>query len=323
MMRMGILGAGNIARKMAATIAEMEQVEAYAVASRDLQKARDFAKQWNVRKAYGSYEEMLGDPDVDLVYVCTPHSLHYEHMMLSLEHGKPVLGEKAFTMNAKQAREVIALGEKKKLLVAEAIWTRYLPMRLVLEQILERRVIGEPHSLTANLCYPIKGVKRMMDPELAGGALLDLGVYPINFAMMVFGNEIESIESSCIKTDSGVDESNSITLTFKGGKMAILHSSMLSTSDRRGAIFGSRGFIEFLNINNCEGINVYDRDYNLVETYKPFRNITGFEHQVEACRKALEEGEIELKQMPHSEIIKVMEIMDTLRNQWGVHFPGE
>lgn len=114
MMRMGILGAGNIARKMAATLAEMEQVQAYAVASRDLQKARDFAQKWNVRKAYGSYEEMLGDPDVDLVYVCTPHSLHYEHMMLSLEYGKPVLGEKAFTMNAKQAREIIALGEKKK-----------------------------------------------------------------------------------------------------------------------------------------------------------------------------------------------------------------
>jgi predicted dehydrogenase len=98
-------------------------------------------------------------------------------------------------------------------------------MRLVLDQILERRVIGEPHSLTANLCYPIKGVKRLTDPELAGGALLDVGVYPINFAMMVFGNEIECIESSCNKTDSGVDESNSMTITFKGGKMAVLHSS--------------------------------------------------------------------------------------------------
>jgi len=194
---------------------------------------------------------------------------------------------------------------------------------LVLDQILERRVIGEPHALTANLCYPIKGVKRLTDPALAGGALLDVGVYPINFAMMVFGNEIETIESSCIKTDSGVDESNSITLTFKGDKMAVLHSSMVSTSDRRGSIFGSRGFIEFLNINNCEGINVYDRDYNLVETYKPFKFITGFEHQVEACRKAIEEGELECKQMPHSEIIKVMEVMDTLRSQWGIRFPGE
>lgn len=322
-MKLGILGAGNIARKMAATVNEMEHVEAHAVASRDIQKAREFAQKWNVRKAYGSYEEMLNDPEIDLVYVCTPHALHFEHMMMCLEKGKHVLCEKSFTMNANQARKVLAYGKEKKLLVAEAIWTRYLPMRLVLDQILERRVIGEPHALTANLCYPIKGVKRLTDPALAGGALLDVGVYPINFAMMVFGNEIETIESSCIKTDSGVDESNSITLTFKGDKMAVLHSSMVSTSDRRGSIFGSRGFIEFLNINNCEGINVYDRDYNLVETYKPFKFITGFEHQVEACRKAIEEGELECKQMPHSEIIKVMEVMDTLRSQWGIRFPGE
>ena len=322
-MKLGILGAGNIARKMAATVNEMENVEAHAVASRDLQKAREFAQKWNVRKAYGSYEEMLSDPEIDLVYVCTPHSLHFEHMMMSLDKGKHVLCEKSFTMNAEQARKVLAYGREKKLLVAEAIWTRYLPMRLVLDQILERRVIGEPHALTANLCYPVKGVKRLTDPALAGGALLDVGVYPINFAMMVFGNNIESIESSCIKTDSGVDESNSITLTFKGDKMAVLHSSMVSTSDRRGAIFGTRGFIEFLNINNCEGINVYDKEYNLVETYKPFKFITGFEHQVEACRKAIEEGALECKQMPHSEIIKVMEVMDTLRSQWGIRFPGE
>ena len=322
-MKLGILGAGNIARKMAATVNEMEHVEAHAVASRDLQKAREFAQKWNVRKAYGSYEEMLGDPEIDLVYVCTPHSLHFEHMMMCLDKGKHVLCEKSFTMNANQARKVLAYGREKKLLVAEAIWTRYLPMRLVLDQILERRVIGEPHALTANLCYPVKGVKRLTDPALAGGALLDVGVYPINFAMMVFGNNIESIESSCIKTDSGVDESNSITLTFKGDKMAVLHSSMVSTSDRRGAIFGTRGFIEFLNINNCEGINVYDKEYNLVETYKPFKFITGFEHQVEACRKAIEEGALECKQMPHSEIIKVMEVMDTLRSQWGIRFPGE
>jgi predicted dehydrogenase len=322
-MKLAILGAGNIARKMAATVNEMEHVEAYAVASRDLQKAQEFAQKWNIRKAYGSYEQMLNDPEIDLVYVCTPHSFHYEHMMLCLEHGKHVLCEKSFTLNADQARKVLAFGKEKGLLVAEAIWTRYLPMRLVLDQILDRRVIGEPHALTANLCYPIKGVRRLTDPALAGGALLDVGVYTINFAMMVFGDEIESVESSCVKTDSGVDESNSITLTFKGGKMAVLHSSMVSTSDRRGAIFGSRGYIEFLNINNCEGINVYDKDYNLVETYKPFKFITGFEHQVEACRKAIEEGELELKQMPHSEIIHVMEVMDTLRSQWGVRYPGE
>ena len=195
--------------------------------------------------------------------------------------------------------------------------------RLVLDQVIERRVIGEIQALTANLCYPVKAHERVHDPALSGGALLDVGVYPINFALMVLGNKVEAIESSCIRMETGVDESNVITFTYKGGKQAILHSAVNSLSDRRGMIFGSRGYIEFLNINNCEGINVYDRDYNLVETYKPFKFITGFEHQVEACRLAIAEGAVELKQMPHSEIIKVMQIMDEIRAQWGLVYPGE
>lgn len=322
-MKLGIMGAGSIARKMAYTVSEMEHVEAYAIASRTLEKAQAFAKEEKVTRAYGSYEEMVSDPEVDLVYVATPHSCHYENMMLALEHNKPVLCEKSFTINAREAEKVIEFGRSRNLLVAEAIWTRYLPMRLVLDQVIERRVIGDIHSITANLCYPVKAVERVHNPALGGGALLDVGVYPINFALMVLGNKVEKIESSCIMMESGVDESNSITLTFKGGKTAILHSANNCLSDRRGMIFGSRGYIEFLNINNCEGINVYDRDYNLVETYKPFKFITGFEHQVEACRHALDEGKIELKQMSHSEIINVMKIMDEIRSQWGLVYPGE
>ncbi|AEV28159.1 putative dehydrogenase [Sphaerochaeta pleomorpha str. Grapes] len=322
-MKMAILGAGNIARKMANTITQMEDIEAYAVASRDLEKAQAFAKKWGISKAYGSYEEMLEDEDVELVYVCTPHSFHYQHMMMCLEHRKHVLCEKPFTVNADEARKVFAFAKEKNLLATEGLWTRYLPMRLVLDQILERRIIGDPKSLTANLCYPIKGVPRMTDPALAGGALLDVGVYPINFAMMVFGNKIEHISSTCTKTETGVDAANSITLTFKNGNMAILHSSMLCNSDRRGMIFGTKGFIEFLNINNCEGINVYDLDYNLIENYKPFKFITGFEHEVEASQKAIAEGKLECKQMPHSETIQVMEIMDGLRKEWGITYPME
>ena len=322
-MKMAILGAGNIARKMANTITQMEGIEAYAVASRDLEKAQAFARKWGISKAYGSYEEMLGDKDVELVYVCTPHSFHFQHMMMCLEHGKHVLCEKPFTVNADEARKVFAFAKEKHLLATEGIWTRYLPMRLVLDQILERRIIGDPQSLTANLCYPIKQVPRMTDPALAGGALLDVGVYPINFAMMVFGNKIQHVSSTCTKTETGVDAANSITLTFKNDTMAILHSSMLCNSDRRGMIFGTKGFIEFLNINNCEGINVYDLDYNLIENYKPFKYITGFEHEVEAAQKAIAEGKLECKQMPHSETIQVMEIMDGLRKEWGITYPME
>ncbi len=322
-MNLAILGAGNIGHKMATTVKQMEDVTLYAVASRSLAKAKEFAEEYSIPKAYGSYEEMLQDPEIDLVYVCTPHSHHYEHMKLALEHNKHVLCEKAFTVNAKQAKEILDLGTKKGLLVAEAIWTRYLPMRTVLDQILARRVIGEVQTLTANLAYPVSHVERMWNPELAAGSLLDLSVYTINFAMMVFGNEIETINGVCTRTESGVDESNSITLTWAGGKMATLHASMKSVGDRRGAIFGSKGYIEFENINNCEGIRVYDKEYNLIETYKPFKQITGFEFQVEACKRAIEAKQTECEQMPHSEIINVMKVMDELRRQWGLVYPME
>ncbi|WP_320129342.1 Gfo/Idh/MocA family oxidoreductase [uncultured Sphaerochaeta sp.] len=322
-MKMAILGAGNIARKMATTIVQMEGIEAYAVASRDLAKAQDFAKKWSILKAFGSYEEMLEDKEVELVYVCTPHIFHFQHMMLCLEHGKHVICEKPFTVNADEAKKIFSYAEEHKLFATEAIWTRYLPMRLVLDQILERRVIGDPQSLTANLCYPLKTVPRMRELALAGGALLDLGVYTINFAMMVFGNDIDRITSTCTKLETGVDANDSITMTFKNGNMALLHSSMLCNSDRRGMIFGSKGYIEFLNINNCEGINVYDLDYHLIENYKPFKYITGFEHEVEASQLAIAEGKLECKQMPHSETIRVMEIMDEVRKEWGLRYPRE
>jgi predicted dehydrogenase len=322
-MKMAILGAGNIARKMATTITQMKGIEAYAVASRDMEKAKAFAKKWGISKAYGSYEDMLQDKDVELVYVCTPNSLHYQHMMMCLEHGKHVICEKSFTVNAEQAKKVFAYAKEKNLFVTEAIWTRYLPMRLVLDQILERRIIGEPMSLTANLCYPISGVPRVSAMELAGGALLDFGVYPINFALMVLGTDIADITSTCTKLETGVDASESITIRYKNGALALLHVSVQEISDRRGMIFGTKGFIEFQNINNCEGINVYDLDYNLIENYKPFKFITGFEHEVEASQIAIEEGKLECKQMPHSETIRVMEIMDGLRKEWGIRYPME
>ncbi|HPB42529.1 MAG TPA: Gfo/Idh/MocA family oxidoreductase, partial [Sphaerochaeta sp.] len=166
-MNLAILGAGNIGNKMATTVKQMEGVTLHAVASRSLAKAKEFAKTYSIPKAYGSYEEMLKDRDIELVYVCTPHSHHYEHMKLALEHGKHVLCEKAFTVNAKQAKEILDLGKQKGLLVAEAIWTRYLPMRTVLDQILARRVIGEVQTLTANLAYPVSRIERMWNPELA------------------------------------------------------------------------------------------------------------------------------------------------------------
>ena len=308
---------------MAYTISKMDNATNYAIASRDYKKSQEFAKEFRVIKAYGSYEEMIKDPEVELVYIATPHSLHYEHAKLCLNNGKHVLCEKAFTINEKQAEELFEIAKEKNLFITEAIWTRYMPMRKTLDDILESDVIGELHSLTANLGYRINNVPRLVDPNLAGGSLLDVGVYTLNFASMVFGNNIKDISSTVIKTDTGVDAQNSITLYYENNRMAILHSTMMSRTDRRGIIYGSKGYIEVENINNCEGIKIYSLDGNLIDEYKTPKQITGYEYEVEASIKAIKNGELECIEMPHSETLIIMRLMDKLRNNWGIKYPFE
>lgn len=204
-LKLGIIGSGWIAEKMAITVAGMEGVEAYGIASRDLAKAQAFAKQWSFAHAYGSYEEMLDDEQVQLVYIATPHSHHYEHARMCLLRGKPVLCEKAFMATAWQAHDILDLAKETNIFIAEAIWTRYMPLSHQINELLQSGVIGEPRILSANLGYPNWHKERMYKPELAGGALLDLGVYPINFAFMAFGSDFEHVTSSCIKIDTGMD----------------------------------------------------------------------------------------------------------------------
>lgn len=322
-MNIGILGAGKVAAKMVKTLNQMSSARAFAVASRSIEKAKAFAQQYDVPHAYGSYEDLVSHPKIDLIYIATPHSFHYEHMLLSIAHGKHVLCEKAFTINERQANEVFQKAEAAQVLVTEAMWTRYLPMRSVIDDTLSSGIIGEPTSLTANLGYALHSIPRLNEPALAGGALLDVGVYPINFALMVFGNDIEAITSSVTKLPTGVDASNAIVFKYKDNKLAVLHSTMLAATDRRGMIFGSEGYIEVQNINNCEGVRVFNKTHNLIKEIPTPKQISGFEFQVEACKTALENNQLECPEMPHKETLRVLRIMDSLRKEWGVVYPGE
>ena len=321
-MNIGILGSGAIAHTMADTVAGIENAVLYAVASRDIAKAKKFAEEKRAEKYYGSYEELASDSSIDLIYIATPHSRHYEDCMLCLEHGRNVLCEKAFTANADQARKVLEYAEGKGLLVTEAIWTRYMPMRTVLDEIINSNVIGNISALTANLGYSMSHVQRLKTPELAGGALLDVGVYTINFALMAFGNDISDIKSQCVKNEYGVDANNSIIITFKDGKVAMLHSNMCAATDRLAIIYGDKGRIEFNNINNCEGITVIMNDGSRTE-YKTPPQITGYEYEVISAMKAISENKTECPEMPHSDTLRVMDIMDSLRKEWGIIYPFE
>ncbi len=321
-MNIGILGAGGIARTMAKTVKQMEGVQVAAIGSRDQEKADAFAAELSIPRAYGSYEALAQDSALDLIYIATPHSRHFEDAMLCLENGRNVLCEKAFTANAMQAEKLLAYAQQHHLFISEAIWTRFLPMRFVLQDIMASGVIGEISSLTATLGYSLGHVERLCKPELAGGALLDLGVYTINFALMAFGDEVVGMKSNCVKNEYGVDANNSIILNFKDGKTALLHSNMRANLDRRGIIYGDKGRIECDNINNCREIRVI-LNHGEEKIYTAPPQISGYEFEVEASMQAIAEGKTECEQMPHSETLRVMQMMDALRKEWGIRYPFE
>jgi predicted dehydrogenase len=301
----------------------MEEVECYGVASRSLEKAESFAREYGFAKAYGSYEELIKDEEVELVYIATPHSLHYEHMMLAISYGKPVLCEKAFTMNASQAQEIRDYAHVKGVFVAEALWTRYMPSRALINKVLDSGVIGKANILTGNLSYIISHKERIMAPSLTGGALLDVGVYGLNFALMHFGNEIDRIESSVQLTETGVDGMETITILYRDGRMAVLTHGIYSRSDRQGIIYGDKGYMIVENINNPQSIRVYDSDDRLIESHQIPNQISGYEYEFREAIRCIEAGKLQSDWMSLEDSIELMKIMDGPRKQWGVQYPKE
>lgn len=320
-LRVGIIGTGWIAEKAAITLNGLTECEAYAVGSRTLEKAEAFANKWNIVKAYGSYGELIADPDVDLIYVGTPHSHHYDVTRAALLAGKPCLVEKAFMANARQTEEILAIAHEQKVFLAEAIWTRYQPVVKIVRDLISSGRIGTPRLVTATLGYSMGDKPRIMRPDLCGGALLDLGVYALNFVRMFFPADIVSIDSQCVKSKTGMDLTNAITLVLEDGVLCNLQSSAACVGDNIGVIAGTEGNLIIDNINNPQKITVNGPNRTFVETIQVPQQITGYEYQFLACREALMEGLLEPREMPHDETLYIMQLMDGLRQKWGVRYP--
>ena len=319
-LRVGIIGAGWIAEKAAITLNGLSQCDCYAIASRTLEKAEAFATQWQMQKAYGSYTELINDPDVDLVYVATPHSHHYDVTKEALLAGKPCLVEKAFMANYRQAKEIIDLARARKVFLAEAIWTRYQPVVRMMRELIASR-IGTPRLVTATLGYSMGEKPRIMRADLCGGALLDLGVYALNFVRMFFDADIVSIESQCVKSKTGMDLTNAISLILSDGVLCNLQTSAACVGDNIGVVAGTDGNLIIDNINNPQKITVNGPDRTFIETIHVPQQITGYEYQFLVCREALIEGLLEPREMPHEETLYIMQLMDDLRRKWGVRYP--
>lgn len=320
-LRVGIIATGWIAEKAALTIQHMEGVTCHAVASRSFEKAEAFAQQWGIPNAYGSYSELITAPDIDLIYVGTPHSHHYDVTMEAIQHGKPCLVEKAFMANYEQSLAIVNAAREKKVFLAEAIWTRYQPIVQTIRQIIKDGRLGDLRLLTASIGYSMGDKPRIMRADLCGGALLDLGVYGINFVRMFCDAKIERIESQCMKSDTGMDLTNTISFNMAGGIMANIQSSACCVNDNQGTICGTEGYLIVDNINNPQTVKVYKRDRIFVEEIKVPQQITGYEYQFLACKDAINNGLTESPYMPLDETLYIMKMMDDLRFKWGVHYP--
>ena len=332
-MNFGIIGAGNIANTFATTLTQMSEPTAYAIASRSMEKAEEFRERYGMEKAYDSYEALAKDPDVDVIYIATPHSFHYEQAKMCLENGKHVLVEKAFCANASQAKEIIDLAESKGLFLGEAMWTRFMPLAKKLRELLDDGVIGDVMYMTANLNFPMMHKERLIKAELAGGALLDVGIYPLTAASLIMGDNIKDIKATALLNDENMDLVGQYILTFDEGGIAYLNSGMCFESDGNAVVIGTNGSIVMEGVNFIRGLRIFDGNHNEVEyisfedvekyPYKNGEQITGYEYEVLGCIDAIKKGHTQCPEITHKETLFMMETMDEIRRQMGVIYPFE
>ena len=317
-MNVGIIGAGHSAEKAAATLAAMEDMRCLAIGSCSLEKAQAFAAHFGIERAYGSYADLLADPDVELVYIAVPHSCHFAVARDAILAGKPCLVEKSFMLNATEAAAILALAREKGVFVAEAMWPRYMPVVGIGRELLASGVIGVPKMVSATLAYNVSEKERVLKPELGGGALLDLGVYLLNFVRMYFDSPIEKLNTTCIVAETCVDATEDITLILSDGTLASLQASAWCQGGNEAVIAGTTGYLVFDDLIHPSRISICRKRHIVERVVELPPQITGFEYQFRACRDAIAAGELEPPQMPHSEILYVMHLMDRLRAEWGV-----
>ncbi len=322
--RWGILGAGNIAKKFTVGAQSLSDATVVAVGSRTQVKADEFADEFSIPNRHATYESLVADPEVDIIYVATPHPMHREHSILALNAGKPVLSEKPFTVNSKQAEEVVAVARDKKLFLMEGMWTRFFPIMFKVRELLESGAIGEPRMLQADFGFrtAVDPNGRLFDPALAGGALLDVGIYPISLTYMVFGKP-DRISGVAAIGDTGVDEQSAALFGYPGGQISIVSQAVRTNTEHVARIYGTDGNIVIhAPWWKPERLTVSAGDGSVNELYYPVES-SGFQYEAQHVGECLRAGLLESDVMPLNETLEIMCTLDTLRAQWGLNYPME
>lgn len=321
--RWGILGPGNIANRLVEGVRAVPDAELLAVGSRDLQRANAFADKWNIPRRYGSYEELVADGDVDIVYVATPHPFHAPCSLLAINAGKPVLCEKPFTVNASEAQAVVDAARRKNVFVMEAMWTRFFPIMGRLRDIVAAGEIGEVRMIHADFGFraAFNPENRLFNPVLAGGGLLDVGVYPISFSSMLLGTP-NRVSGLATLGETGVDESAAITLGYPSGALASITTGVRVTTPHLAIVCGTEGSIHIPSPWWVPERMTVRRGRATAEYCEP-KLASGFEYEVAEAGRCLREGLKESPVLPLDESVAIMDTMDQLRALWGVRYPME
>ena len=323
--RWGILGTGRIAAKFAEGLAVLPDAELVAVGSRSQDTADAFAERFSIPRRHPSYADLAADPTVDVIYVATPHPLHKENSLLCLNAGKAVLCEKPFTINATQAEEVIRCAREKRLFLMEAMWTRFLPVMVKVREWLSAGAIGEPRMVSADFGFRAgfdpKG--RLLNPSLGGGALLDVGVYTVSFASMVFGGPPCDIAALAHLGETGVDEQSAMVLRYGRGQLAVLSCAVRTSTPQEARIVGTEGTIRidppFWHSARAT-LSIAQQGDEVAEM--PFDG-NGYNCEAAEVMNCLRAGKLESNIMPLDETLTIMKTMDAIRKQWGLRYPME
>ncbi len=319
----GILGPGGIARAFAKDLTLLEGHTIGAVGSRSIDNAHSFAKDFG-GTAYGSYEQLVKDPTIDAIYVATPHPAHHDNVILALSAGKPVLCEKPFAVNAGEAQAMVDAAAKNKVALMEAMWARFLPHYSKVREIIASGVLGPILSIHADHGQRLadQNIPRLVEPHLAGGALLDLGIYPISFAHMILGNPA-SITSSAIMTNKGVDAQTSMIFTYQSGAQSVLTTTMIEQTPCRAVVAGLHGWLEIdRTFYNPASMRVVLND-GTVTQYPNTYTGHGLREQAESFKQLVQTGKVQSEILSWQDTIDIMKTMDAVREQIGLKYPFE
>lgn len=319
----GIIGCGNIAGKFTEGLKTLQDAELTAVASRTPGKAEAFAERFSVDTCYDTYEALLADEDVDVVYVATTHNFHYENVLLCLEHGKHVLCEKVFTINSRQARHLRDLAKSRGLFLMEAMWTRFLPAVREIRKLIDTGVIGEVMFMEAEFSHiwPVDMANRFYNMQLAGGSLLDQGIYPISFASMIFGQNPKTLTSNGCKASTGVDIRSTHLFDYGNGKAAVLSSSIAYYDRIHAVIGGTKGSMEIPDFFLASKFTLHI-DEKVLEYDLPFEGY-GKHYQAQEVMDCIRDGKLQSDIMPADESVSIMETLDEIRSQLVLAYPEE